>query len=362
MSYRHWMAGVAVAAMFAVTTPAAAVAGSPIALRGDLDAIVAAGPASALVEVRDGPRTIRLTSGSARYGRAEPVDPRGRFRAGSVTKMVVATAVLQLVSEHRLALADPVDRWLPGLLPAGNGITVRELLDHTSGLFDYTATLPLHPPTGYLPLRWTTWTPRDLVARATAQPTLFRPGTDFAYSSTGYIVLGMLIERVTGEPYGQEISRRILRPLGLKDTTFPGTDPRIHGPHAHAYLPDGAGGVIDITEYNPSVMGASGDLVTTAADLNRFTTALLAGRLLPPAQLRRMKSVVPPSTRGLGLELVSLPCGTAYGHKGDALGASTWTFATGPGHTVTLSVTWGTNRPGQAAVTALIEDALCRAA
>jgi hypothetical protein len=121
--------------------------------------------------------------------------------------MLVATVVLQLVSEHRLGLTDPVDRWLPGLLPAGNGVTVRELLDHTSGLFDHTHTLPLSPPTAYLPLRWTTWTPRQLVARATAQPPTFPPGTDYEYSSTGYMVLGMLIQRVTA-------ARTVRRSLG----------------------------------------------------------------------------------------------------------------------------------------------------
>jgi D-alanyl-D-alanine carboxypeptidase len=341
----------AAAVLIAVATPAAALATGRNGLQAKLDAIVAQGPVSALVEVRDGPRTVRLTSGSNRYGTTEPVDPRGRFRAGSVTKMLTATVVLQLVAERRLRLTDPVDRWLPGLLPAGNGITVRQLLDHTSGLADYTRKLPLSPPTGYLPLRWTTWTPEELIARATAQPL----GTGYAYSSTGYLVLGLLIDRITGRPYGREISRR----LHLSRTAFPGTSPRIPGPHAHAYLPDGAGGVIDITEYNPSVMGAAGELITTAADLNRFTAALLGGRLLPPALLERMKRVEPPSTRGLGLELLALSCGTAYGHSGDALGSSTWTFTRGQGRTATLAVTWGTNRPGQPAVAALLEEALC---
>jgi D-alanyl-D-alanine carboxypeptidase len=324
-------------------------------LQTDLDAIVAAGPASAVAEVRDGPRSIRLASGNARWGTDEPVDPRGRFRAGSVTKMVVAAAVLQLAAERRLGLDDRVDRWLPGM----PGVTVRQLLGHTSGLFDYTKTLPLKPPSAFVPLRWKTWTPSQLVARGLAQPRSFPPGEGFEYSSTGYIILGMLIERVTGRPYGEEISRRILRPLHMRETSFPGTGTRIPGPHAHAYVPDGYGGVIDVTEINPSVMGASGELITTAADLNRFTSALLDGRVLPSPWLRRMKSVVPPSTRGLGLEVVPLSCGEAYGHMGDALGASAWTFAVRPSRTVTLSVMWGTGRPANTAVNAFLDDALC---
>lgn len=353
MSYRPWLAGLTAVALIAVATPAV---GGPTVLQKDLDTIVAQGSTSALLEVRDGQRTIRLTSGTARHGTTEPVNPRGRFRAGSVTKMLIATVVLQLVAEHRIGLDDRIDRLLPGLLPPGNNVTVRQILNHTSGLYDVTQTLPLNPPSAFLPLRWTTWTPQQLIDRATAQPPTFPPGGGYAYSSTGYLALGLLIEKVTGHPYDQETTRRLHLP---RTTEFPRTDPRIRGPHAHAYLPDGNGGVIDITEMNPSVMGAAGSVVTTAADLNHFVTALLAGRLLPPRLLAQMKIVENPSTRGLGLESVPLSCGTAYGHRGDALGASAWTFATSPHKSVTLSVTWGTGRPSRTAIDNLLENALC---
>ncbi|WP_250035400.1 serine hydrolase domain-containing protein [Paractinoplanes maris] len=346
MSYRPWVAGLAAAALIVLPAPAGATGG---VLQRDLDAVVAGGPVGALAEVRDGRRIIRLTSGSARFGAEEPVDPRGRFRAGSVTKMLIGTVVMHLVAERRLTLDDRVDRWLPGLLPPGNGVTVGQLLNHTSGLFDVTQTLPLRPPSAFLPLRWKTWTPRELIARATAQQPTFEAGEGYAYSSTGYLVLGMLIERVTGRTYAAEAYRR----LHLRQTIFPGTRTRIPGPHAHAYVPDGAAGVIDVTELNPSVMGAAGEVITTAADLNRFLTTL------PPGLLARMKTIEEPSQRGYGLEFLSLRCGTAYGHMGDALGASAWTFATGPDHAVTLSVTWGTGRPAKATVRQLLEDALC---
>ncbi len=334
MPGRTLTALITAAAVLTAATPAVA---APGPLRADLAAILDGGPTGALVEVRDRAGTVRLSAGERRRGTDEPIDPTGWFRAGSVTKMMTATVVLQLVAEHRIGLDDVV---------FGGDITVRQLLGHTSGLYDYTKTLPLNPPSAFLPLRWTTWTPQELVDRALAQPRQDPPG----YSSTDYIVLGMLIEQVTGHPYGKEIERRLhLRPGG-----YPGTRTRLPDPHAHAYLPVSATEVADITAMNPSVMGAAGELVTTAHALDDHLAALLGGRLLPPAELQAMKG-------GLGLETRTLTCGrTAYGHAGDALGASTWSFATDPGHMVTLSVTWGTGRPAAANVTKLIDDALCR--
>ncbi|WP_436532394.1 serine hydrolase domain-containing protein [Actinoplanes sp. HUAS TT8] len=334
MSGRTITALIAAAAVMAAAVPAAA---APGPFWDDLGAVVAGGPTGALVQVRDGHSRISLGIGERKRGTGEDVDPTGWFRAGSVTKMMTATVVLQLVGEHRVGLDDVV---------FGGDITVRQLLGHTSGLYDYTRTLPLSPPSAFLPLRWKTWAPQELVDRALAQPRQDPPG----YSSTDYIVLGMLIERLTGHPYGKEIERR----LHLRPGSFPGTRTRLPEPHAQAYLPDGDGDVIDITEMNPSVMGAAGELVTDATALNDHLAALLGGRLLRPAELTAMKS-------GLGLEVRTLTCGrTAFGHSGDALGASAWSFATDPDHAITLSVTWGTGRPSNAAVTKLIDDALCR--
>jgi D-alanyl-D-alanine carboxypeptidase len=352
----------AVAVPLAVSATAGASESAPTAtLQRDLDGIVSAGLPSAQAEIRDGRQVWRAGSGTVAAGGSRPVDPTGAFRAGSVTKTFVATVIMQLVAEHRLRLDEPVDRWLPGLLPDRGPITVRELLNHTSGLYNLTDALPLNPPIDFLPLRWKTWTTNGLVKFAIAHGSLFDPGTEYHYSDTDYLVLGLLINRVTGRSYAQEINDRILRPLGLRHTEMPGTDPRISGSHAHGYLPDGKGGVVDITEFNPSVMNSAGEIISTTDDLNRFTGALLGGRLLPPAQLTEMLAVSAPSQTGLGLEVRSLSCGrTAYGHDGDALGFSAWTFGTAGGRrTVSLSVTWGPNRPTQAAVTKLLDDALC---
>jgi D-alanyl-D-alanine carboxypeptidase len=104
----------------------------------------------------------------------------------------------------------------------------------------------------------------------------------------------------------------------------------------------------------------AGEVISTADDLKTFTAALLGGRLLPPEQLREMMTVSAPSETGVGLEVMPLTCEkAAYGQDGDSLGASAWTFTTGDGHAVTLSVIWGTNRPAKSAVSTLLDDALC---
>jgi D-alanyl-D-alanine carboxypeptidase len=330
------------------------------ALQQGLDDIVAGGATGALAEVRDDHTVWHGTSGTAVAGTDQPVPADGRFRAGSVTKTFLATVVMQLVAQHRIGLDQPVDTWLPGRIPAGDKITVRDLLGHTSGLYDVTDTLPLNPPSAFLPLRWRTWTSDELVDRAIAQPSLFAPGTEYHYSSTDYEVLGLIIQKATGRSWADEIERRILHPLRLYDTSLPGTNPTIPGPHSHGYLPDDPR-PIDITEMNPSVYGSAGSLISTARDLNRFFAALLDGRLLPRPQLHEMTDVVSPSQTGLGLERLQLTCGRiAYGHDGDALGYSTWSFRTADRrHQVTVSMTWGTGRPSDAAK-AFVDQALCQ--
>ena len=236
----------ATTAVAVIAAPAAATAAPEEAdragLQGGLDDVVAAVAVGALAEVRDEHGVWRGTSGVAELGttRAVPVD--GRFRAGSITKTFVATVVLQLVDEGRLRLDDTVEAWLPGVVPNGHHITVRQLLNHTSGLYDYMRTLPMPPEPEFLDNRWRTWTAAELVARAVANPPMFEPpGSAFTYSNTNYILLGQIIEKVTGQSYGEEIERRMIRPLQLDDTSLPGTSTRIRGPHPHGYVPIRAG-------------------------------------------------------------------------------------------------------------------------
>lgn len=368
----------AVLAVSAVVTPATQPGAAPAVdvrddgetpierqeLQRELDAVVAAGATSASAEIACGGRRLHASSGSAELGSSRPVPPEARFRVGSESKTFLATVVLQLVAENRLGLDDSVESRLPGVVPRGDRITARQLLNHSSGLFDVVATLPSPRSEEFLELRRRTWTTAELVARATAEPPLFEPGTRAEYSNTNYLVLGMLVERLTGNPYADEIESRIIRPLRLHGTSLPGTDTVIHGPHARGYLPlerDGRPELVDITELNPSIMNAGGDVISTTRDLNRFFAALLDGRLLPDHLTREMRTPVLGSAYGLGVIRLPLPCGgEAWGKDGDAPGYSSATFVVpGGDRQITVSVTWGLGDPG-GAVAALLTTSLCR--
>ena len=328
----------AAATTLAVVAAPAAAGAAPeradrVGLQTRLDAVVAAGAVGALAEVRDEQGVWRGTSGVAELGTTRPVPVRGRFRAGSITKTFVATVVLQLVARGRLRLGDPLERWLPGVVPDGRHITVRQLLNHTSGLYDVLDTLPMPPGQEFLDNRWRTWTASELVQRALAHPPSFEPpGSAFEYSNTNYLMLGQIVEEVTGRSYGREIERRVIRPLRLHGTSVPGTSPRIRGPHPHGYVPTGPDGedLLDYTEMNPSVMGASGEMISTTRDLNRFFDALLRGRLLPDHLLDEMKTPgVAGGRYGLGLARRDTTCGVrVYGNDGDALTYQSWSFST----------------------------------
>lgn len=362
------LAGATVLVLAGASVTASASPGSARArLRQEVAAVVAAGATGASAEVDDGTHRVRAVAGTATLGSSRPVPAGGRFRAGSVTKTFVGAVVLQLVDEHRLGLDDTVDDVLPGVLPAGTGITVRELLNHTSGLPDILTTLPRPTTPEFLALRWHTWSQRELVARVADRPLLFTPGSEASYSNTNYLLLGLIVERVTGKPFHTEIERRIIRPLGLSGTSVPGADPSIHGPHAHGYLPveqsDGSVSVVDITAINPTVLGFAGEIISTTRDLNRFYAALFDGTLLPPYLVAQMRTPAAGSVYGLGVIQQPLSCGiTAWGKDGDAPGYSTWVFsAPDDSRRVTVSATWGRtdhNKLGDA-VDDLLDAELC---
>ena len=305
----------------------------------------------------------RGTSGVAELGRARPFPVDGRFRAGSITKTFVATVVLQLVGERRLRLGDPVEKWLPGVVPDGRHTTVRQLLNHTSGLYDVLHTLPMPPGQEFLDNRWRTWTATELVQRALANPPTFEPpGSAFEYSNTNYLLLGQIIEEVTGRSYGDEIERRIIRPLRLRGTSVPGTSPWIRGPHPHGYVATGPENLLDYTEMNPSVMGASGEMISTTRNLNRFFAALLGGRLLPRHLLDEMKTPgVEGGRYGLGLAWRDTTCGVrVYGNDGDALAYQSWSFSTEDRrHQVTIALTPDFRTDLDDVVDAFLDDAFC---
>ncbi|MFI9010074.1 serine hydrolase domain-containing protein [Actinosynnema sp. NPDC053489] len=325
-----------------------------------VDEMARTGAQGVQVRITDGRRQWTARAGTAEVGSPRPVPTDGRFRVGSITKTFVSTVVLQLVGEGRVELDAPVQRYLPGLLPQGDRITVRHLLQHTSGLYNYTAALPLDPD-GLLANRYRTWTPAELVALSTARPLDFEPGTGWRYSNTNYVVAGMLVEEVTGRPYREAVAQRVLRPLGLRSTFLPGTRTDVPGPHAHGYVRAG-GQVVDITELNPSVASAAGEMISTTADLDRFLDALLAGRLLRPAQQAELTSTTPISNGyGLGVEATQLPCGvTVWGHGGDIPGYSSLMVGTPDAKTrLTASVTSAPDPGAVTGVEELLNEVFC---
>ncbi len=251
-------------------------------------------------------------SGVADVRTGAPVQADGRFRIGSITKTFTATVVLQLAAERRVDLDAPVQHYLPGLLPSGlySPITVRQLLNHTHGLPG--VPVPQEDPEWFFGNRFRRFRPLELVALALPQGPRFAPGTQQEYGNIGYLFAGLLIEKVTGRPYGEELRDRILRPLHLRDTFVPGNALVIPGPHARGYqvvpgvgegcpagaTPYGALCLADITEASQSVPWAAGEMISTTADLDRFLVALFRGRLLPRAQLEELFTV--PDVPGAG--------------------------------------------------------------
>ena len=355
-----------VAVIVATACTAASEGADHVGLQRRLDEVVAAGAVGALAEIRDENGVWRATSGVAELDTEEAVPVRGAFRVGSITKTFVATLVLQLVGERRLQLDDTVEKWLPGVVPGGQRISVRHLLNHTSGVFDYLHTLPFPPSQEFLDNRWRTWTAAEMVQRAVANPPTFEPpGLSFKYSNTNYLLLGQIVEEVTGHSYGKEIERRIIGPLQLRGTSVPGTSPRIPGPHAHGYVPTEQVGkmrLLDYTEMNPSVFGASGEMISTTRDLNRFFAALLGGNLLRDRLLDEMKTVgVDGGTYGLGLRVRDTSCGVrVYGNDGDALAYQSWSFSTVDQHRqVTIALTPDFRADTDDVVDAFLDETFC---
>lgn len=297
-------------------------------LQALLDELTAEGAPAALAELRDERGVWTAASGVAELGTERPVDPAGWFRIGSVTKTFTATVVLQLVGEGRIGLDDTVERWVPDTVPGAGQITVRHLLNHTSGLYNYTRELT---PDGILRDRFKRWTPREVILPACRRAPDFPPGTSRAYNNTAFVLLGMIIGKVTGRPYGEEIARRILRPLDLRRTR---DDVEVlPEPHAHGYLAV-AGEPVDVSVYNPSQAGSAGGMISTAADLNRFFGELLTGNLLGYAERREMLA------GGLGLTSYSVP--GVVGKDGGFHGYRTWSFhATDASWQLTVSMTFG---------------------
>lgn len=322
-----------------------------------------------------------------------------RFRVGSNTKTVTATLVLQQVAEKRISLDDTVEKWLPGLVEGGQNITVRMLLNHTSGLGDFLLT-----PEFLLSLTGQeerTWTPEELLAVTPEQDPPTEPGETYSYSNANYEALGLILEKATGTGLAELIEKRITGPLGMEDSFLAtsadwntdGTAVETTGTHhvtgyepdskrlrailsGTVDLPEGVGftgperseDTVDTSAIDPSWSWAAGGMVSTAQDWQRFLTALISGELLPEAQMRQMRTTVDAPEEGggygLGLMRVDTSCGTVWGHTGGLPGYSSEIY-TDPSGRRSVAVLTSTNFgiKDEAAATAnkaLVEAATCR--
>lgn len=313
-----------------------------------MDAAVKAGVPGITAQARDADGVWTSASGVGSLTTGAPRGKNDRFRVGSITDTFVATVLLQMEAEQRLSLDDTVERYLPGLV-RGNGndgskITVRQLLNHTSGLFDYLADKEYSGTyvegDGYLQHRYDTLTPEQRVKVALSHEPLFEPGARHWFSNTNDILAALIVEEVGGRPYEDEVHDRIIEPLGLKATSNPGTGIRLPKPSSRGYSklfasqPDR---IDDVTEMNGSQGWGNSDIISSANDLNRFYGALMRGKLLPPEQMKAMKTTVenpgfPGSSYGLGIERFTMSCGTTlWYHDGGMVGWLTFTATTEDG-------------------------------
>jgi D-alanyl-D-alanine carboxypeptidase len=343
------------------------------ALQHQLDRLAATpGVYGVLAELRVGDKVTRARAGIADVVERGPVAWDSRFRTASATKPFVAVVVLQLVAEGKLSLDDNVERWLPGVITGngndGSNITIRQLLQHTSGLHDYArdyydALAQAKSVDERRALLARRWTAAELIALGVAHPPDFSPGTKFAYCNAGYVVLGMIIDAVTGNRWDDEVTRRIIEPLGLRQTASPGTSSFIMGTHPLAY--EAYGGELDITEASPTASDASGMLISTPHDINTFIRALAAGELLRPAELAEMKrtmpiDLAPGALYGLGWIWRPLACGGGYwGHPGDGLGFHVRDGVTDSGASIAIAITATGDADLETALAPVYEAALC---
>ncbi|MBL1080667.1 beta-lactamase family protein [Streptomyces actinomycinicus] len=325
------------------------------ATREAIEEAVEAGVPGVTATANDTHGTWSTTAGTGDLRTGAPRSAADRYRVGSITKSFVATVLLQLEAEGRLSLDDTVDRWLPGVVRGhghdGRRITVRRLLNHTSGIYNYTADEDFARSyflrDGFFRHRYDTVTPRELVAVAMRHEPDFAPGTSWNYSNTNYVLAGLVIEKVTGHPYATEVRRRIIRPLHLTATSVPGTRVTVPRPSSRAYskfTEPATSRTYDVTNLSPTIAFSAGEMISNSADLDRFYSALLRGKLLPARQLKEMKTTVkiegaPNIGYGLGLMDTKLTCGVhVWGHDGGIHGSASSAATTADGrHSLALN-------------------------
>ncbi|NKR69830.1 serine hydrolase [Rhodococcus hoagii] len=319
--------------------------------------------AVAILKTPDGDLTVKYGTGTR--DRSDAVDPAEHVRIGSNTKTMTGTVILQLVQEGKIKLDDPVSKFRPDV-PNGDNITIEQLLDMRSGLFNYTETAELNETLDNDPQKQ--WKPEDLLALGFANPPYFPPGQGYHYSNTNIVLLGLIAESLDGKPLPQIFQSRLFGPLGLTGTSFPDTaDNTIPAPYSHGYvfgtnmdtltdpaLPeqmqaaaeDGTLQPNDVTNVNPSWAWAAGAGISTANDLVTWVQALVGGKLLgADLQAQRLASVQPTSpdsgSAEYGWGIAKM--GPMFGHTGELPGFNSF-MGHDPVNKVTL-VVWANLAP-----------------
>lgn len=298
---------------------------------------MANGAPGALTRIDSG-SSYRVSVGQADTAARTAMDADRRFRVGSVSKSFTTVVLMQLVAEGRVDLDASVNDYLPKPLP-DDRITVRHLLSHRSGLWDYTNDMFYNTVPGFESVRNRVFTFQELIDLSTAHKANNEPGAAYSYSNTNFVVVGQLIEHVTGVPMATHYEQRIFGPLGLKNTSYVHPQSTLAGSYAHGYLRDDDTTLplVDSTKQTVSWAQSAGAVISNSADLNRFFSALVSGRLVPQAQLQQMMDMVPVNADGtqfygLGLRARKLSCGvTVYGHTGTVQGYYTYAFTTADG-------------------------------
>ncbi|MGW3321533.1 serine hydrolase domain-containing protein [Streptomyces virginiae] len=231
-----------------------------------------------------------------------PMTPDLHVRIGSETKTFTVTALLQLVDQGKVGLDDPIGKYVTGV-PNGDRITLRELAGMRSGLFNYSLDEDFVKKFEADPQQ--SFTPQQLLDVSFEHPVLFEPGAEFDYSNTNLILLGLVVEKITGRPLHDVITKDVLGPAGLRNTVFP-TSPALPAPYAHGYTDQTASGKVeDSTHWNPSWAWAAGEMVSDVQNLRSWARTLATGTLLKPAtQAERLKTTpmdIPGAGYGLGI-------------------------------------------------------------
>ncbi|MFF2123882.1 serine hydrolase domain-containing protein [Streptomyces olivochromogenes] len=363
--------GAALLALLAVPAQAGTAAAADLptpddaGLQAVLHTALSQGAPGAMVRVDDNGTVHRLSEGVADRATGRAITTTDRFRVGSVTKSFSAVVLLQLVDEGKLDLDASVNTYLPGLLP-DNRITVRQVMSHRSGLYDYTNDMFAQTVPGFESVRNKVFSYQDLITLSLKHGVTNAPGAAYSYSNTNFVVAGMLIEKLTGQPVATEYQDRIFTPLNLTDTFYVHPDTAIPGTHANGYLtPDEAGGaLVDSTEQTVSWAQSAGAIISSTQDLDTFFSALMSGQLMSAAQLAQMQqwtTVNSTQGYGLGLRRRDLSCGiSVYGHTGTVQGYYTYAFASKDGkRSVTALANTSNNANVLNTMARTLESAFC---